>query len=172
MTRLCAILLLSLIATTTVAQNPYLAGLGYSYGQSTKTAGINARAYFFLNKKISLGPELTYFMPDIQNINGTEVSEGSTEYNLNLHYHFKVNSKWSFYPLFGGNFTRKFLIIDDPTSTFLLLKLNTGFGANIGGGIQYRHHNLSAFAEYKHLTGDFSQAMPTLGLQWTFRNKD
>ena len=171
MLRHSAILLLLLVATTATAQRNSFVGVGSSYGHTNETIGIHARMLFHFNY-LSIAPEITYFLPDVQKINGTTVSEGSTGYNLNLRYDFNLNTRWSAYPIIGANFTREFLVIDNPTSIFLQLKLNTGFGANLGIGTKYSAKNhLSAFAEYKYVTGTLGQYMPTIGILFNPQKK-
>lgn len=173
MYRLSAILLFLLIATTAMAQRYNMFGLSTTYGYTTETVGIAARAPYVLNDRLTLTPEITYFLPDVQNINGATVSEGSTEYNLNIQYSLLFGTTFTPYFIAGGNYTREILLIDDPTSTFLLLKLHTGYGANFGVGLTYNYRSsLHLFAEHKHITGSLGQQVSTIGLLYIPNRKN
>ncbi len=109
---ICLILILSVATQANAQETPapefaghhcflrktsFVVGLAVPYSFELNTAGINARIYYNINKRICFGPELARFISEEKEI---------TELNLMVHYIFET--KWvGVYPLAGANYSHE-----------------------------------------------------------------
>ena len=164
---------LTLLAVVTIALtfNSFAqisAGGGLSYGSEAETIGFNLRGQYNINENIDVVGGFTFFFPKktSQNIPffGTiETKSSFWTFDIDGHYNFVINDKFSFYPLAGLNITGVSVEVDGTKDS------DTEAGLNIGVGATYKiNEQLKGFAETKYIISDFDQAVITFGVLYSF----
>ena len=106
-------------------------GLGAEYTSVFNVTGINAKVYYNLGEKFSLGPEFSYFQKEDEEI---------FDYNLVVLHIFET--PWvGLFPLVGGNYTQE----KTPD------KNKTAFGLVVGAGVHRNFNRFTIAIEYKSI---------------------
>ena len=163
---------LTLVAIVTIAVtlNSFAqisAGGGISYGTEAKTIGFNLRGQYNINENIDIVGGLTFFLPEktSQTVFFATVESKSTMWTFDVdgHYNFSINDKFSFYPLGGLNISGVSVKVNDTKAS------DTEVGLNLGIGATYKiTEQLVGFAETKYTVGNVDQAVIVIGVLYSF----
>ena len=124
-------------------------GLGAEYTTVFNVTGINAKVYYNLEEKFSLGPEFSYFRKGDEEI---------FDYNLvGLHI---FETPWvGLFPLIGGNYTQE--KADSETKS--------AFGLVVGAGIHRNFKRFSIALEYSRVFSELPDEFVTFGVMFNMR---
>jgi len=136
-------------------------GIGVTYGSEINYGGFNLREYYFVNHRICLGPEVSYFPK--HNLHGHEAS--LLELNITGHYIFELTETIGFYPLTGLNYSIEETTIHEHST------IEKAFGINLGAGFHYKINNILPFVEYKYITENLAQHVYSIGTLIMFGKK-
>ena len=124
-------------------------GIGAEYSTVFDITGINAKVYYNLGEKFSLGPEFSYFQKGEEQI---------FDYNLVVLHIFET--KWvGLFPLIGGNYTQE--KGDSETKS--------AFGAVVGAGIHRNFNRFTIAIEYSRVFGELPDEFVTFGVMFNIR---
>ena len=119
-------------------------GLGATYSRELQSPGLNSRFYYNINKRLCLGPELSYLR-----------AKESKLMDANLVLHCIFETKWlGIYPLVGLNYSR-----DTKTNGME----DSGFGSLWGAGIHRNFRKLTFFVEYSFIESKLRDQFLTFG---------
>jgi len=134
-----------------------------------ETPGINARSYFFINDKICLGPEFTYFFDKTEVHGNEELTTSVFVIDLNGHYIFEIiEHSLGIYPVMGLNFTREkesIKILEETEN-----HTDKAFGFNFGIGTEISlSKRINLFGEFTHTFSSLEDNVIFFGLnyQWS-----
>ena len=159
-TTIALITLFSFFSFLLKAQDFSLGG-GLGYGTQINNLGLNFRGDVKFEKQWSITPHFNYFF---------NKTEGAVTYkwnalNIDGHYFFELDQLWTFYPLFGINFSTVSEKVNDITFS------NSDVGINLGIGSEYNFdRRLSGFGEIKYVVSEADQLVITLGLLYQITN--
>lgn len=130
-------------------------GAGFNYATCFDQLGIGAKVQVGITPNWRIEPEVVYYFQN-RNVSDFQI-------NCNAHYVFNITSKFSIYPFAGLSYSSWSYDYNDKTAV-------SRFGANIGGGIEYRIiNNIGLFAEERaQIISDFSQSMTSVGVKFHF----
>ena len=143
------------------------AGGGIAYGTEQETIGFNLRGQYNINENIDVIGGLTFFLPKTisqPTFFGTIKNKTSLwTFDIDGHYNFPINDKFSFYPLAGINISGASVEVNGTKTS------KTEIGLNIGVGASYEiNDKLEGFFETKYTIGNFDQAVITVGVLYKF----
>ncbi|MFT6337258.1 MAG: hypothetical protein ACI86M_002527 [Saprospiraceae bacterium] len=131
-----------------------------------ETPGINARSYFFLNDKICLGPEFTYFFDKTEVHGNEEITTSAFVIDLNGHYVFEIiEHSLGVYPVMGLNFTREKESIQVLEETEEHTSKAFGFNLGIGAEVPLSKR-INLFGEFTHTFSTLEDNVMFLGLNY------
>jgi hypothetical protein len=129
-----------------------------------ETPGINARAYFFLNKYICFGPEFTYFFEKTTIGENDDITiTNAFTFDFNSHYVFEVmeHHRLGIYPILGLNYTNEKETEHGETH------LDEAFGLNLGAGFETPlSEKIHLFSEFIHTFSTIQDNVLFLGVNW------
>jgi hypothetical protein len=142
-------------------------GAALNYGTWIKEPGVSVHAFYTVNEKIDLSPNVTYFLP-----HKVEVEFGTHEFtwwtiNFDGHYVVMEESGLQFFGLMGLNFTNEIKRIDENVmgQPFKDEVTTNKLGLNIGAGGQLHLSKFfNPFAEVKYTLGEKDQFCIALGI--------
>lgn len=124
-------------------------GLGAEYTTIFDVTGINAKVYYNLGEKFSLGPEFSYFKKEKEEI---------FDYNLVVLHIFET--PWvGLFPLIGGNYTHEKNANENKTA----------FGVIAGAGIHRNFNRFTIAIEYSRVFSKLPDEFITFGLMFNIR---
>ncbi len=162
-----SITVLIFFASFSTALSQIIPGGGIIYGDDIQEAGVNLRAYTFVNERICFGPEFTLFNKHKTTIGGEEAEIGLWEINFNTHYIFEVGEGLGLYPLTGLNFSREVERVEGHNDV-----AESVLGFNLGFGAHYEKNKLLFYVEYDRLISDLGQNSFTVGLLFVLGKED
>ncbi len=141
-------------------------GISYRHGilEDFSAPGINLETYyrFFDSDIFRTGIDLTYYVVD------GDFSPSAFEANLNTHFLLEENAQWIYHGLVGV----QFMWVDYDWGEVFGSERYYGFGANLGGIVEYYIGDIRIFAEPKVTFYDFDtfRITPqlTLGVRYVF----
>ncbi|OJJ18206.1 hypothetical protein BKI52_25625 [marine bacterium AO1-C] len=124
-------------------------GIGAEYTTVFDVTGFNAKVYYNLGEKFSLGPEFSYFQKEEEEI---------FDYNLVVLHIFET--PWvGLFPLIGGNYTQ------EKTES----ETKSAFGAVIGAGIHRNFNRFTIAIEYSRVFSELPDEFITFGVMFNIR---
>jgi len=124
-------------------------GLGAEYTTVFNVTGINAKVYYNLGEKFSLGPEFSYFRKEDEEI---------FDYNLVILHIFET--PWvGLFPLVGGNYTQEKTPDKDKTA----------FGLVVGAGLHRNFNRFTLAVEYSRVFSDLPDEFITFGVMFNIK---
>ena len=147
------------IAVTSAVSQVRVGGM-LGYGSEVEQLGIGVNAEFHINDKMSLAPNLFFYLPE--KTGGVKLSYW--ELNADFHYYFLSADVIGLYGLGGLNLTTAKFKADD---TFLNGRedSHSELGLNLGLGANFDLGTVIPFAELKYVAGDADQAVVFFGVK-------
>lgn len=135
-------------------------GGGLAVGTEIENIGFSAKGAYQINDQWAGNAGFTLFLP--KSNGGLDLTLWTV--NFDGHYLFKLNDKFSAYPLAGLNIST--FSTDVNLGIFGTEKVsNTKVGLNIGGGALLNiSEKMNGFAELKYVIGDFDQLVLNVGV--------
>ena len=159
-TTIAIITLFSLFSFLLKAQDFSLGG-GLGYGTQINNVGLNFRGDVKFDHQWSITPHFNYFFNKTEGV----VTNKWNALNIDGHYFFELDQLWTFYPLFGINFSTVSEKVNDITFS------NSNVGINLGIGLEYNFdRRLSGFGEIKYVLSEADQLVISLGLLYQINN--
>jgi len=165
-------LFLSLFVAALFVSNPaksqgFSLNLGAAYGFDVEEVGARVGASYFLNNKMRIGADVTYWL--IPSVDDLEFRKKSSilettmlEFNGHFHY-FLLNSNGL--GLYGIGVAGLHYI----KSSFIGIEMsNSEIGVGLGAGVEYNLGSVRIFAEPKYFFTGFDQFKVTGGIRFSF----
>jgi hypothetical protein len=128
-------------------------GAGLGYGSDIEEVGIDLRANYYFNQKFGAGTSFLYYLDGVEGISIREL-------NLNGHYLYLSNDRFSAYGLVGLNF----FTIKLSNAIFGDNNKASETGLNIGsGGFYWLNDKFGLHGEARYVLGDASQLVLQIG---------
>lgn len=164
------LLALATFGIVAFAQAQVKVGAHLGYGTKAENLLLGVNAEFFINEKLAIAPDFSYYLPKKE----AGVSSNWMEFNGNAHYYFYESGSLKVYGLGGVNYTR--WSVETPSIEFMGNKIGGGtvsdgkVGVNIGAGVGVGiSDNLEAFGSLKYvIISDVATLVPHVGIRYKF----